>query len=74
MLLDINMPLMDGWQFLEALQSQFPEVYDLTKIYIVTSSIAFSDKERFQDFPKLAGFLSKPLNVDKLKEIGGSQK
>jgi len=74
MLLDINMPLMDGWQFLEALQSQFPDVCDHTKIYIVTSSIAFSDKERFESFPGLAGFLSKPLNVDKLKEIGGSQK
>ena len=74
MLLDINMPLMDGWQFLEALQSKYPEVYDHTKIYIVTSSIAFSDKERFDNFPGLAGFLSKPLNVDKLKEIGGSQK
>ena len=71
MLLDINMPLMDGWQFLEALQSKYPEVYDHTKIYIVTSSIAFSDKERFDNFPGLAGFLSKPLNVDKLKEIGG---
>lgn len=73
MLLDINMPLMDGWQFLEALQSRFPNVYNHTRIYIVTSSIAYSDRERFENFPGLAGFLSKPLNVDKLRELGGSE-
>jgi len=72
MLLDINMPLLDGWQFLEALQAQFPDVYECTKIYIVTSSIATSDMDRFEFFPGLAGFLTKPLNVEKLKEIMGS--
>jgi len=44
-LLDINMPIMDGWQFLDYLENTYPYLYDETKIFIVTSSIAYSDKE-----------------------------
>lgn len=69
MLLDINMPLLDGWQFLEELQEYYRDLYEKSKIYIVTSSIAYSDKEKFEDFPKLSGFLSKPITVDKIQEI-----
>lgn len=69
-LLDINMPVMDGWQFLEELEKSFPDLYTHTKIFIVSSSIAYSDKEKIHDFPMLSGFLSKPLSVQKIREIG----
>jgi len=69
-LLDINMPIMDGWQFLARLQKYRPLLYKNTKVFIVTSSIAYSDKEKMKEFPRVSGFLSKPLNVEKLKEIG----
>ncbi|MCP9198694.1 response regulator [Gramella sp. GC03-9] len=68
-LLDINMPLMDGWQFLRSLQEEFPDLYTQSKVYIVTSSIAYSDKEKINEFPGIRGFLSKPLKVATLKEI-----
>lgn len=74
MLLDINMPLMDGWQFLQELESFYPTLYELCQIYIVTSSIAYSDKDKFQEFPGLSGFLSKPLSVEKLREISKALK
>ncbi len=73
-LLDINMPAMDGWQFIELLQDSYPSLFRKCDIYIVTSSIAYSDKEKMEDFPGLAGFLSKPINVDKLVEIGKAVK
>jgi len=69
-LLDINMPIMDGWQFLDYLENTYPYLYDETKIFIVTSSIAYSDKEKIKEYPKVSGFLSKPMTVDKLKNIG----
>ncbi|MCB7482363.1 response regulator [Christiangramia sediminis] len=69
-LLDINMPVMDGWQFLKELEKSFPNLYTQTKIFIVSSSIAYSDKEKINEFPMLSGFLSKPLSVEKLREIG----
>jgi len=73
-LLDINMPIMDGWQFLENLENSFPSLYDSTEIYMVTSSIAYSDREKVEEYPRLSGFLSKPMSVEKLKEIGSSIK
>ena len=73
-LLDINMPIMDGWQFLENLENAFPLLYENTEIYMVTSSIAYSDREKVEEYPNLSGFLSKPMSVEKLKEIGNSVK
>ncbi|MGA8855390.1 MAG: response regulator [Christiangramia sp.] len=72
--LDINMPAIDGWQFLERLEKIYPSLYTKTNVYIVTSSIAYSDKEKIKEFPGISGFLSKPLNIDILKEIGESEK
>lgn len=69
-LLDINMPVMDGWQFLKTLENFTPTLYEESKIFIVTSSIAYSDKEKMKDFPEVSGFLSKPLRTEKLREIG----
>ena len=70
-LLDINMPGMDGWEFLNQLKNQRPQFHLETTIYIVTSSIAFSDRDKALSVPEVSGFISKPLSVEKLREIGG---
>ena len=69
-LLDINMPGMDGWEFLSELKKQRPQLYLETRIYIVTSSIAGSDREKALTLPEVSGFISKPLSVARLREIG----
>ena len=69
-LLDINMPGMDGWEFLTALSNHRPNLQNETCIFIVTSSIAESDREKALSMPIVSGFISKPLSVSKLKEIG----
>ncbi|WP_010229890.1 response regulator [Gillisia marina] len=68
-LLDINMPQMDGWQFLDSLIAHRPNFHLETIIYIVTSSIAHSDRDKAKSYKEVSGFLSKPLSVEKLKEI-----
>ncbi len=68
-LLDINMPGMDGWQFIEKLRSAYPDLLTRTSIYIVSSSIAYSDKERAEKIPEIISFLSKPITVENLREI-----
>lgn len=68
-LLDINMPQMDGWQFLEGLLELRPSFSKETIIYVVTSSIAHSDREKANSYTEVSGFLSKPLSVDRLKKI-----
>ncbi len=68
-LLDINMPKMDGWQFLDNLKVHRPNFHQKTIIYIVTSSIANSDRDKAKSYKEVSGFLSKPLSVEKLKQI-----
>lgn len=59
-LLDINMPAMNGWEFLEQLQKiQFShQVF----VAMVTSSINKADKEKAEDYPSIISFLEKPLS------------
>jgi CheY-like chemotaxis protein len=65
-LLDLNMPIMDGWQFIES----FIEL-GLSKnisLFIYSSSIDRSDQERSQYYSDhIKGFITKPLTIDKLK-------
>lgn len=68
-LLDINMPQMDGWQFLERLIPYRPNLSKETIIYIVTSSIAHSDRDKAISFKEVSGFLSKPISVEHLKKL-----
>ena len=73
-LLDINMPQMDGWQFLDCLISSKPDFDKETAIYIVSSSIAYSDRTKAESYTQVSGFLSKPLSVEKLKEIASKHR
>ena len=68
-LLDINMPQLDGWQFIEKLRTFEKSLLSKTAIYIVSSSIAYSDKERAERYEEILGFLSKPVTVKDLKRI-----
>ena len=69
-LLDINMPGMDGWEFLSNLKEHRPNLGKETTIYMVTSSIAFSDRDKAMALSEISGFISKPLTVGQLREIG----
>ena len=68
-LLDLNMPQKCGWDFLDMLTSCEIELLDKTSIYILTSSIAESDKIRSERYPLVNGFLHKPLDDDSLALI-----
>ncbi len=63
-LLDINMPVCDGWTFLTDLR-KIPHFKG--SIVLVTSSIDVADQNRAKSFPEVAGYLEKPLTAEKLK-------
>lgn len=68
--LDINMPFMDGWEFLEQF-AQFPASFRLkTKIYLLSSSIDKHDLDRASANPYVFDYLIKPLNDAQLEGIG----
>ena len=67
-LLDLNMPVLDGWQFLEAFN--LLKTNTDTPIYVVTSSIDSADIEKARTaIPPLKGYIMKPINEQKLLEI-----
>lgn len=59
--LDINMPVKNGWDFLDALEGIDPgkNVF----VVMVTSSVNHSDREKANTYGHVIDFLEKPLNL-----------
>lgn len=68
-LLDINMPVMNGWEFLEAYIPLFADKLPNTKVIILSSTIDPEDFSSAKKFPVVAQFVSKPLSVENLAEL-----
>ncbi|MGY2132682.1 response regulator [Hymenobacter sp. HD11105] len=67
-LLDVNMPVMNGFEFLHAYQQLPLEQKEAIVIIMLTTSLHPQDVERGQQL-NVAGFLSKPLTVDKVNGL-----
>ena len=63
-LLDLNMPVIDGWDFLDMFEQLNKDLKKKIRIFIVTSSVDEKDKLRSQTYPAVCGFISKPLSPD----------
>jgi len=68
-LLDLNMPILDGWGFLEEYISRKPQIGKKITIYIVSSSIDPIDIERAKTISDVTDFVVKPMTQDKLIEL-----
>lgn len=66
--LDVNMPIMTGWDFLDEFEKLDEEFKNTFSIYILTSAIEDFKKEK-KRYPFVKGFQSKPLRVGDLEEI-----
>lgn len=66
-LLDINMPVMGGWQFLDEFIKKEP--HKKIPIYILSSSTAPGDKIRAKLYKEIVGYINKPLDPETLKQI-----
>ncbi len=68
-LLDINMPILDGWGFLDKIQKC--NFYNLSQlfIYIVSSSTDESDILKAKSYGFVKGFFHKPLKREEIKTL-----
>jgi len=68
-IVDLNMPTMNGWEFLNEYQRLGIDSALNSKVYVITSSIFESDYNRSQDYSFVKGFISKPINSKTLNSI-----
>lgn len=68
-LLDINMPIMNGWEFLEEYEKFKIDPQHKTKIFIISSSVFSNDISKAKSYPLVKDFISKPLNIEKITEL-----
>jgi CheY-like chemotaxis protein len=67
--LDLNMPVLDGWGFLEAYSAMRDKLDKNIELYILSSTISADDIARALAYPVTKGFLIKPLDKAKMEEI-----
>jgi PAS domain S-box-containing protein len=65
--LDINMPVMNGWDFLDNMVSKKINLM----VYMLTSSIDPKDQEKAMAYSAVKDFISKPLKEERLRKIIG---
>jgi CheY-like chemotaxis protein len=66
---DINMPGIDGFKFIEEYTRHYLSAFPGTKVYMVSSSDDFRDIERANSLSAIKGFITKPLTVQIAQEI-----
>ncbi len=67
--LDLNMPVMGGWSFLEIFNERFQATFPNTKVIILSSSIDPEDIRKVQNFGIVKEFVSKPMTIDTLNRL-----
>jgi CheY-like chemotaxis protein len=63
-LLDINMPIWDAWDFLDELNKENADI--ASSIYVVSSSNDPEDEQRAKAYAQVKGFLLKPIQLNQL--------
>lgn len=67
--LDINMPRMTGWQFLEKYQSTISNISHKVKIYMLSTSLNPQDWTMHKNYPVVSGYLPKPLTKERFANL-----
>jgi CheY-like chemotaxis protein len=70
--LDINMPVLDGWGFLNEIQNE--PFSSRLKIIVVSSSIDPADRKKSRKFKQVIGYLEKPLEKSNCEKLLASTK
>jgi CheY-like chemotaxis protein len=65
--LDLNMPDMSGWEFLDILSQQESKYLNKCKIFILSSSVDNTEKEKAKTYNLVSAFLHKPLDEEELE-------
>lgn len=67
--LDLNMPIMNGWDFLQEYEMKYADRLPDTKVVIVSSTVNPEDFSRANKHPLVIDFIHKPMTIDGLTEL-----
>lgn len=67
--LDLNMPMMDGWEFLKLFEDKYAQEFPNTKVIILSSTVNPLDWEKSKQHDLVIGFEKKPLSIEALDKI-----
>lgn len=69
-LLDLNMPVMGGWEFLDNFsRDTYTDVFKSVKVIVLSSTIDPEDVEKSKTYPMVMDFLSKPITTEMLESL-----
>jgi CheY-like chemotaxis protein len=68
-LLDVNMPVMNGWEFLDAYQSLRPNLSKEIHVFLVTSSMNDQDRDYSRRYDCVEDYIVKPLDRVKISDL-----
>ncbi len=72
-LLDVNMPLMNGWEFLDEYKILVPKMSKAIPVFILSSSVYNQDIQKARAIPEVSDYLIKPITVDLIKDLWSKQ-
>jgi len=67
--LDINMPILSGWEFLDRFLNTYYSHFPNTRVVILSSSVNPEDYEKARQYDIVIDFYSKPLSKDQLEKL-----
>ena len=68
-LLDINMPGINGWEFIEAFKMMDEDIRSKTKIIVLTSSMNPEDIDKSKSIREISAYMTKPLTESMINSI-----
>lgn len=69
--LDIHMPAMNGFEFLDQMMSEFGDEFADCIVIMLTTSLDPQDRERAKRYPMVKDYLSKPLTLENISTVAG---
>ena len=70
-MVDLNMPEMDGYEFIQRFEEDHWKKFPKTQVIVVTSSQRDSDRTKSMAFSSVIGFVHKPISEEKIRGVLG---
>lgn len=67
--LDLHMPVMDGWEFLEVFSEKYSRYFPDLKIAIMSASVEMKEKQMLRKYPMVVEIIDTPINEELLNNI-----